>query len=391
MSFEIRDGVEYVKLSDIASYSKTRISIDKLNKNNYISVENLLPDKAGKINAISLPKEYNCIYYPVGTVLIGNIRPYLRKIWLSDCEGGTNSDVLPVVVNDKNKMLPEFLYYVLSSEKFFRYDIQNSRGGKMPRGDKTAVMNFSVPVPSLEVQKEIVRVLDMFTECTELLSKELELRKKQYKYYRNKLLTFGDDVDYKTLKEVCEVITKGTTPKLYEKSGISFIKTESFNGRYIDKSKLFFVSPETHNNFLKRSVLKEKDILFSIAGTIGKTAIVTKDVLPANTNQALAIIRLKSEENLKYILYILESKYMQDYMRMCIKGSAQPNLNLTQLSDFKFPYPPIEEQERIVKILDNFDTLCNDLTHGIPAEIALRKKQYEYYRDKLLTFKIKKF
>ena len=96
----------------------------------------------------------------------------------------------------------------------------------------------------------------MFTECTELLSKELELRKKQYKYYRNKLLTFGDDVDYKTLKEVCEVITKGTTPKLYEKSGISFIKTESFNGRYIDKSKLFFVSPETHNNFLKRSVLK---------------------------------------------------------------------------------------------------------------------------------------
>lgn len=188
------DGVEYKKLSDISYYSKVRISSDKLNKNNYISVENLLPDKAGKINALSVPQDCNCIYYPVDTILIGNIRPYLRKIWLADCEGGTNGDVLPVVVNDKNKILPKFLFYVLSSEKFFYYDIQNSKGAKMPRGDKTAVMNFSVPVPPIEVQREIIRILDEYSEKYNQLIKELyaeiDLRKKQYNYYLDKILTF---------------------------------------------------------------------------------------------------------------------------------------------------------------------------------------------------------
>ncbi|MDE5619607.1 MAG: restriction endonuclease subunit S [Ruminococcus sp.] len=190
------DGVKYTKLSDIASYSKIRISADKLNKSNYISVENLLPDKAGKINAKAVPKEYNFIYYPFDTILIGNIRPYLRKIWISDCEGGTNGDVLPVVIKDKNKIIPKFLFYVLSSENFFYYDIQHSKGTKMPRGDKTAIMNFYVPIPPIEIQREIICILDKYSasvaELQQMLEKELNLRKKQYEYYHDKILTFKE-------------------------------------------------------------------------------------------------------------------------------------------------------------------------------------------------------
>lgn len=107
-------------------------------------------------------------------------------------------------------------------------------------------------------------------------------------------------------------------------------------------------------------------------------AIVTADILPANTNQACAIIRLRNDNDLGYVKYILESVFMKIYMKQCIKGSAQPNLNLQQLNDFKFPYPITNKKIEIVSILDRFDKLCNDISEGLPAEIEARRKQYEY-------------
>jgi type I restriction enzyme S subunit len=138
---------------------------------------------------------------------------------------------------------------------------------------------------------------------------------------------------------------------------------------------------------LKRSILKHNDILITIAGaTIGKCAIVPKEILPANTNQALAIIRLNANVNLKYVFHLIKSNYMTKYIEQNIKGSAQPNLNLEQLNNFTIPFPSLEEQARIVSILDKFDTLTNSISEGLPKEIALRKQQYEYYRDMLLSF-----
>ena len=200
-------------------------------------------------------------------------------------------------------------------------------------------------------------------------------------------MTFGDDVNRKTLREVSSLITKGTTPSSFEKNGISFIKTEAFDGVIINKSKLSYINESTHQNALKRSMLQENDILFTIAGaTIGKCAIVTSDILPANTNQALAIIRLTEKVNKKYIFHLLQSKSMKNYIQLSVKGSAQPNLNLQQINNFSFPLPPLGEQERIVTILDKFEALVNDISIGLPAELSARRSQYEYYRGKLLTF-----
>ena len=183
------------------------------------------------------------------------------------------------------------------------------------------------------------------------------------------------------------LITKGTTPSSFEKSGVSFIKTEAFDGTRINKDKLSFITQSIHEKELKRSMLQPNDILFTIAGaTIGKCAVVTKDILPANTNQALAIIRLNGKANRRYVLYMLLSQYMTDYIYRSVKGSAQPNLNLQQMNNFLFPLPPLEEQTRIVDTLNRFDTLINDITSGLPAEIEARRKQYEYYRDRLLRF-----
>lgn len=194
------NGVEYVPLGDIAHYARTRISASNVNESNYVGVENLLQNKQGKTTANSCPTKGTVIEFRCGDILIGNIRPYLRKIWLSDCDGGTNGDVLTIHINDRNSITPEFLYYVLSSEDFFLYDIQNSKGAKMPRGSKEAVLKYLIPVPPLAVQEEIVRILDKFTELEKELEKELENRRKQYEFYRDKLLTFENTGGGTTIK-----------------------------------------------------------------------------------------------------------------------------------------------------------------------------------------------
>ncbi len=127
-------------------------------------------------------------------ILIGNIRPYLRKIWKSDCVGGTNGDVLCIRLKADAEISADFLFHILSSETFFLYDIKNSKGAKMPRGDKAAVMNFEIPIPSLEEQNRIVAILDRFealtTSLQDGLPAEIAARRQQYEYYRDKLLDF---------------------------------------------------------------------------------------------------------------------------------------------------------------------------------------------------------
>lgn len=195
----------YKKLGELCEYGKERISADTLSVENYVSVENLLPNKQGKTEASKVPAEYSCIAYRRGDVLIGNIRPYLKKIWLADCNGGTNGDVLVVQIKDKQTIQERFLYHCLSSERFFHYNNSNAKGAKMPRGDKSVVMDFEIPVPPLETQKQIVAILDKFEMLSHSLSQglpaEIEARKKQYEYYRDLLLDFRAIGGVPTIRE----------------------------------------------------------------------------------------------------------------------------------------------------------------------------------------------
>ena len=127
------DGVPYVALSTVAEYAKERIDAAEIDADTYVGVDNLLPEKKGKTVSSYVPNEGRLISFHVGDILIGNIRPYLKKIWLADSDGGTNGDVLPIHIRDKN-VEPKFLYYCLSSDQFFMYDMQHAKGAKMPRG-----------------------------------------------------------------------------------------------------------------------------------------------------------------------------------------------------------------------------------------------------------------
>ena len=194
---DVSDKVEWKTLGEIAKYSKDKISFEYLNEKNYVGVENLLKNRLGKIDSNNVPTEGSSIKFNIGNILIGNIRPYLRKIWLANIEGGTNGDVLAISINNKykNEILSKYLYQVLSSERFFDYDIKYSKGAKMPRGDKKKIMEYKIPLPPLPVQEYIVSILDKFdalvNDLSQGLPREIELRQKQYEYYREKLLNFG--------------------------------------------------------------------------------------------------------------------------------------------------------------------------------------------------------
>lgn len=286
------------------------------------------------------------------------------------------------IIEEKDGVMLRYLYHYLQT-----IDVTSLIHGNIPKLTGGDFKALKIAVPPLEVQREIVHILDSFTLLTAELTAELTARKKQYEYYRDNILTFDTTIKHVRLGDICSVITKGTTPKSYTKTGVSFVKTEAFDGAKIIPNKLSYVDEETHTTFLKRSMLEENDILITIAGaTIGKCAIVPKEILPANTNQALAIIRLAKGNSPKYVMYLLQSDLMKRYMQKNIKGSAQPNLNLKQLNDFIIPLPPLNVQERLVRVLDNFEAICTDLNIGLPAEIEARQKQYEYYRDLLLTF-----
>ena len=382
------DGVQVFRLEEIAHYAKTRIDCKTINEDNYVGVENLLQNKAGKTKATSVPTTGMVIAYQKNDILIGNIRPYLRKVWLADCEGGTNGDVLTVQIEDTEKVLPQFLYYVLSSEKFFLYDIQNSKGAKMPRGSKDAVMKFEVPLPPLEIQREIVRMLDSYTEgVVELqrqLTAELTARKAQYSYYRDKLLTFESRIQLLPLKDIAK-FSYGYTDKAQEHGDTRFLRITDIaeDGTMKPKGAKYILL----NDESKKYLVKKGDLLLARTGaTYGKTLYVP-DNSPAVYASFLIKIELDNSKisNRYYWHFSKSNQYWRQAEKLVSKGGQQ-QFNTNAVERVVVPVPPLDVQNRIVNVLDNFEKICSDLNIGLPAEIEARQKQYEYYRDKLLTF-----
>ncbi|MCD9020579.1 restriction endonuclease subunit S [Cohnella silvisoli] len=362
------DGVEYKALGEVCHYSKSRIDADAVDETSYVGVDNLLPDKRGKTLSSYVPEEGRLTQFAIGDVLIGNIRPYLRKIWRADCEGGTNGDVLVIRINEENlnSVSSEYLYYVLSSEQFFVYNIQNSRGAKMPRGNKDAIMQFFFPLPPLPLQRKIVKILDNFTLLTAELTAELTARKKQYEYYRNQLLTFGYDIEWSKLNEV-GIMKRGTyiTKENTVPGNIPVILGGQEPAYYCD----------TSNHDGEAIVISRSGAYAGFVSFWNQPIFVTDGF----------ILETKDRLLIRYLYYYL--KNMQGSLHEMKRGGGVPHVRGNEIMEIKVPLPPLEEQARIVAILDKFDTLTTDISSGLPAEIEARRKQYEYYRDKLLTFK----
>jgi type I restriction enzyme S subunit len=392
---KLLDGVEVElkALGDVAKYSDARIDCNGVNKENYVGVDNLLQNRAGKTDSSYVPTEGRLIEYCPGDVLIGNIRPYLKKIWLANRAGGTNGDVL-VVRPTHQSLSSGYLHQVLTDENFFDYNMQHAKGAKMPRGDKAKILEYRLPIPcpdnpkkSLEIQAEIVRILDAFTSLTAELTAELTARKKQYNHYRDQLLRFEDgEVEWKTLGDIgdvkmCKRILKNETKP---EGDVPFYKIGTF-GKKADA----YISRDIFEDYKRKySFPKKGDVLISASGTIGRAVIY--DGEPAYFQDS-NIVWLENDES------IVTNKYLWHFYKIAkwaiSEGGTIDRLYNDNIKKTKIivPYPSdtkksLDEQNRVVSILDKFDALTNSFTEGLPREIELRQKQYKYYRDMLLSF-----
>ena len=286
------------------------------------------------------------------------------------------------------KLNNKYLYHFLLSKS--SEILKNSSGsGAQPNLSTENIKKLIIPVPPLEVQNEIVRILDSFTaliaELTAKLTVELTARKKQYSWYRDYLLKFENKVEIVKLGDISEVYDGTHQTPDYKKTGIPFISVENIDNIYNTEK---YISEEDYE---KNYRIKPKidDIFMTRIGTIGKCAIVTEDT-PLAYYVSLALLRLdKNKIDSGYLKYIIESEIGRKELNKRILFTAVPiKINKGDIDKIEIPLPPLEVQKRIVRVLDNFEKICNDLNIGLPAEIEARQKQYEFYRNFLLTFKI---
>ena len=376
------NGVEYKYIEDIVTIEKGK----QLNKT-LLSNSGKYPVINGGITPSGYWDEYNynegLITISQGGASAGFVNYIKTKFW-----AGAHCYVVSKVKEGINY---RYIYHFL---KYKEVELQNFQvGAGIPSVSLQAIKKLYLAVPPIEVQNEIVRILDNFTELEAKLEAELEAeleaRKKQYEYYKNKMFKFDRDIKYFPLKEVCITIKDGmhNLPKDNSLNGeYPILSAQNINNGKISFDAKRYVSKEIYDRENKRINLEKNDVLLTIVATIGRTAVINEN------NKILlqrSVCALKPNEKIHayYLKYYLETNKVQEYMARNAHGSAQSGLYLNQVSEIQIPVPTLEEQEKIVNILDGFDELCNDISEGLQAELEARRKQYEYYRDKLLNFK----
>lgn len=288
----------------------------------------------------------------------------------------------------------KFLYYVLKNNMdYFRSAAAGM--GSLPQISLPATEDFVIPVPPLPVQREIVRILDNFTELTVKLTVELDAeltaRKQQYAYYRDKLLTHFSETKICKLADVCESIADGDhMPPPKADDGIPFITISNITEQNkIDFSNTMFVPSSYYDALADKRKPHSGDILYTVVGSYGIPVCIEQDTKFV-FQRHIAILRPRSEViKARYMFHAMQSGAFKAQADKAAKGAAQKTIGLSSLAEMTLPVPDMCIQERLIRVLDNFDAICTDLNIGLPAEIEARQKQYEYYRDKLLSFEEK--
>ncbi|WP_270962133.1 restriction endonuclease subunit S [Campylobacter upsaliensis] len=369
------NGVEFKELGELC-----KIQTGKLNAN--AKVEN---GKYPFFTCDEIPYSINTYAFDCEAILISGNGSKVGHIHFY--KGKFNAYQRTYILSDFSSIISKFLFFILNA--FLKsYILTNCKKASIPYITLPMLEKFKIPIPPLEIQQKIVDILDAFTE----LQAELQARRKQYEYYRNKLLSFeelqrrtdmlnGGGLKLVTLGELgkismCKRILKNQT----KPSGdVPFYKIGTFGG--IADS---FIDSSIFNEFKQKFSYPQKgDILISASGTIGKAIIYQGENAYYQDSNIVWLKHDGKKLNNKFLFYCYQNTQWDKYAS---KGGTITRLYNDNLGKVQIPLPPLAVQNEIVELLDKFDTLANDLSAGLPAEIEARKKQYEYYRERLLSF-----
>ena len=385
------DGVETTKLSSICEiYDGTHqtpkytehgvrfVSVENIGdlyrSQKFISIEDF--DKNYKVK----PRKNDVFMTRIGTIgscaVINSDEPLAYYVTLT------------LIRPNLNKILSKFLKYSLEGvngqRELWKHTLINATPIKINLGD---IGKVSLHLPPLPVQEEIVRILDKFTALEAELEAELEARRKQYEFYRDQLLTFGDEVEWKPLGEVCGDIENIRWTEVKNKV-FCYIDLSSVDR---DFHKITTVSEITNETAPSRAqqIVQINDILLGTTRPLLKRfCIIPEKYNGQICSTGYCVLRpIQTVVLPLWIYYQISLQRFYDYIEKYQKGASYPAISDSDVKRYKIPVPPLAEQERIVAILDKFDALVNDISSGLPAELEMRRKQYEYYRDRLLTFK----
>lgn len=325
-------------------------------------------------------------------------RPNRDKDVITVAGSGANAGLLmywdiPIFVSDAfsieaiNGVLTKFVFYVLQNKQ--QEIFSTKKGGGVPHVHISHIETLLIPIPPLPVQQEIVRILDQFTLLTAELTAELTARKKQYAYYRDSLLSFNRaKIPYVKLFDIATEMYRGYGIKRDQirDAGTPCVRYGEIYTRYgiyFDEC-VSYTDPDLITN---KKYIDYGDILFAITGE--KIEEIGKSTAYMGKKKALVggdILVMKHNQNPKYLSYALSTRDSINQKGIGKVKSKVVHTNAESLGEIKIPLPSLDVQQRIVDVLDNFEKICSDLNIGLPAEIEARKKQYEYYRDALLTF-----
>ena len=382
------DGVEFRELGDVVDYTQpTDFIVVNTNYDDKFDIPVLT---AGQSFILGYTNEAFGIYEASKTaaIIFDDFTTAFR--WV-DFDFKVKSSAIKIL-NNKNddETNFKFVYYAMKCIKFEPINHERHWISKYSK--------FKIPVPPMEVQREIVHILDSFTSVTEelmaKLTAELTARKKQYEFYRDFLLSF-DELDKNgggcELKMLGEMILNVSNIKWSNNDKIyNYIDLTSVDMQNHQIGNLSNISKEKHPSRAQQ-IVKFNDIIFATTRPMQKRiAMIPKYLDGQICSTGYCVLRVDEKIALSsWVYYVLCTSIFYDYVDKFQQGASYPSISDNIVKKFKIPVPSLQTQQKVVEILDKFDTLVNSITEGLPREIELRRKQYEHYRELLLNFKPK--
>ena len=361
--------INHIHLIDVANvlYGYPLQAKNFCEDSSYLPVVRIRDIKAGFSTTYyreSVPMEY---IVHLGDILVGMDGEFNLSKWRSR-EAILNQRVCKIESKDESIILNQYLFHLLGP--IFKKIEKNIQGSTVKHLSAKIINSIKIPLPPLPIQQEIVRILDTFTNLTAELTAELTARRKQYEYYRDELLTFGEDVAWTTLKCIADIGT-----------GSSNTNEGLKEGKYP-----FFV--RSQEPLRKNEYEYDETAIITAGDGVGVGKVYHFYEGKYALHQRAYRIHVNTEAMYpKFVFHYMRAKFLPYIEKTMFHGSVS-SIRRPMLNKFPIPVLKVCDQKQIADILDKFDKLCEDISEGIPAEISARQKQYEYYRNKLLQFSV---